>query len=78
MRSGWKARNNLGDKCPPLAPDAPAHLHSDDGVDEEKHGNQKADVGEGLEGTQRHDHEFREQQLQGPPPTSRAVQELCL
>ena len=30
---------------PPLA----THLHADDGVDEEEHGNQQADVGQGLQ-----------------------------
>lgn len=50
---------------PNQAPDAPAHLHPNDGVDEEKHGDQKADVGEGLEGKQRYDHEFKGRQLPG-------------
>lgn len=26
----------------------PTHLHSDDGVDEEQHGNEQADIGQGL------------------------------
>lgn len=28
------------------------HLHPNDGIDEEKHGNQKADIGESLQGKQ--------------------------
>lgn len=39
--------------CPQPGPNISAHLHPDDGIDEEKHGNQKADVGEGLERKQR-------------------------
>lgn len=50
---------------PSQAPDAPAHLHPNDGIDEEKHGNQKADVGKGLEGKQRYAHEFQGRQLPG-------------
>lgn len=30
--------------APHQAPGAPAHLHPDDGVDEEKHGNQQTDI----------------------------------
>ena len=33
------------------APKAPTHLHPNDGIDEEKHGDQKADIGKGLEGS---------------------------
>ena len=36
---------------PHQAPKAPTHLHPNDGIDEEKHGNQKADIGKGLEGS---------------------------
>ncbi len=31
------------------AADAPAHLHADDGVDEEKHGDKQAHVGQRLQ-----------------------------
>lgn len=52
-------------------PRAPAHLHPDDGIDEEQHGDQKADVGQGLEGKQRYDLEFKGRQLPGSAACSR-------
>ena len=46
-----KSETTWATAVPHQAPKAPTHLHPNDGVDEEKHGNQKADIGKSLEGS---------------------------